>query len=133
MSKLFFTNVLRNFPYVFLRNNFFRKQNIVLLLPDSLLYYLALHLKLASSARNSQLVDIFAYESVKSQSTAATSFSTPSNPNIVYHFHNLFSQERVFIFASSTSSTRAVLPKTLGDLFFSAVWLEREVGEMHSV
>jgi hypothetical protein len=62
MTKLFFAKLLKNLPYVVLSNTYFRKNNILLLLPDELLYYLALHLKFSTSERSTQLVELFAYE-----------------------------------------------------------------------
>ncbi len=70
------------------------------MLPDYALYYVALHVKLASSARMAQLVEIFAYESPTAP-LEECAFTSPSNPIIVYQFHNLFSQERLFVFTTS--------------------------------
>ena len=62
MTKLFFSKVLRNIPYVVLGNEIFRRNNIFLLLSDEILYYLTLHLKFSTSERLTQLVELFAYE-----------------------------------------------------------------------
>lgn len=101
-------------------------------MPETLLYYLALHLKLASAPRSSQLVDIFAYENPVS---SVSEFKVPgsSNPILVYQFHNLFSQERLFLFTTSLSTGEASSPKSITELFTTSAWLEREVGEMHSI
>jgi NADH:ubiquinone oxidoreductase subunit C len=102
------------------------------MLPDYALYYTVLHLKLASAARSSQLIEIFAYENPTSP-LSNDSYSTPSNPIVVYQFHNLFSQERLFLFTTSLKSTLWASPKSISELFSTASWLEREVGEMHGI
>ena len=132
MSKIFFSKVLSSLPHLFLKNSVFRSKNLTLLIPDSLVYYLALHLKLTSLSQNTQLVDIFSYEIVKSPALQWSTSAT-SNPVLVYHFHNLTSQDRLFLFASNSKSAGAVKPKSLTELYACSVWLEREVGEMHSV
>ena len=132
MTKLFFTKVLQGAPHIFLINKSFRTRNISLLVPETLLYYLALHIKLATSARASQLVDIFAYENPVSSVNTST-IASSSSPVLVYQFHNLFSQERLFAFTVSINSGEATSPKSLTELFTTSAWLEREVGEMHSI
>ncbi len=124
--------MLRSLPHVFLKNSSFRSKSLSLVVPDALVYFTALHFKLASACQNTQLVDIFAYEILKGPSSASTTPAS-SSPVIVYHFHNLFSQERLFLFASSSKSSSSVTPKSLAELFSCSVWLEREVGEMHSI
>lgn len=132
MTKLFFTKTLLNLPYLFLNNVQFRVKNVTLFVPDTLLYYLAIHLKFASSERGTQLIDLFAYENSLTLDTT-TAPSSSANPIIVYQFHNLFSQTRLFLFVTSSKHHPLTTPKSLGELFFSATWLEREVGEMHAV
>ena len=132
MTKLFFSKLLSTLPHVFLRNTSFRSKNLTLMVPDSLVYYTALHLKLASAAQNTQLVDIFAYEIIKSPSASSLQASA-SAPVLVYHFHNLLKQDRLFLFASSSKSANSVTPKSLAELYACSVWLEREVGEMHAI
>lgn len=97
-----------------------------------MLYYVALHMKLASSARSSQLVELFAYDNPISP-TATSGTPTTSNSIIVYQFHNLFSQERVFLFTTGMPSNLSNSPKSLTELFTTSSWLEREVGEMHGI
>ena len=89
-------------------------------------------MKLATPARSSQLVEIFAYENRVAVSTEQ-SFSRSSNATLVYQFHNLFSQERLFVFAPSLKASLAPTPKSVAELFVSAAWLEREVGEMYGI
>jgi NADH:ubiquinone oxidoreductase subunit C len=82
-------------------------------------------------------VELFAYEnpvSPVSQSSSKSFLSTSSlSPVLSYHFHNLLSQERLFLFTSNLEGLKDQAPKSIGELFFSATWLEREVGEMHGV
>ena len=132
MTKLFFTKILQGVPHVFMSNKNFRTKGLTLMLPDYLLYYLALHVKLATSARSTQLIEIFAYENPVT-STLDCDYSNPSNPVVVYQFHNLFSQERLFVFATSLKVTQWASPKSLSELFSTASWLEREAGEMHGI
>ena len=97
-----------------------------------MLYYTAIHLKFATSERYTQLVELFAYENSSVSLTSSQNFTT-TNTTLVYQFHNLFSQKRLFIFVTSISENTLTTPKTLSELFFSAAWLEREVGEMHGI
>ena len=89
-------------------------------------------MKLATSARSSQLVEIFAYEN-KTSTAQSQPYARSSNTTLVYQFHNLFSQERLFVFSPSLKSSSIPTPKSLAELFVSASWLEREVGEMYGV
>jgi NADH:ubiquinone oxidoreductase subunit C len=129
MTKLLFTKVLQGMPHVFLINKTFRTKGLSLLIPDKLLYFLALHIKLASPTRSSQLVEIFAYENPTAPA-AILHNAAPSNPLLVYQFHNLFSQERLFVFSANFGGSA---PKSLGELFSCSAWLEREAGEMHGI
>ena len=96
------------------------------------MYYLALHIKFSSRTRESQLMDIFAYENPLSPSTASNHPGTLSSV-LVYQFHNLFSQERLFVFATSLQSDKFPAPKSVQELYTASWWLEREVGEMHGI
>ena len=129
MSKLFFTKVLQKFPYLFLANKNFRTKGLTLLVPDYMLYYVCLHLKLATSSRFSQLVEIFAYENPVSTSQEKGSYGSI----VVYHFHNLFSQDRLFVFTTGLKGNSSPSPKSITELFTTAWWLEREAGEMHGI
>jgi NADH:ubiquinone oxidoreductase subunit C len=124
--------MLQGMPHLFLVNKTFRTKGLSLLIPDNLLYFLALHIKLSSPAKSSQLIEIFAYENPVMPSTEHF-YARPSNSLLVYQFHNLFSQERLFVFATSLKSSRFSTPKSLGELFSCSAWLEREAGEMHGI
>jgi len=132
MTKLFFTKVLQGTPYTFLSNKTFRTKNVSILVPDTLLYYLVLHIKFASSSRSSQLVDLFAYENPVSTSEDLK-IKSVSSSLLVYQFHNLFSQNRAFLFTTSIGNDVSPSPKSVAELFATAAWLERETSEMCGV
>ena len=117
-------------PHLFLINRSLKTKGLSLLLPDKLLYFLALHVKFSSSAQSSQLVEIFAYEN---PTPSVLNYECARAPGtvLVYQFHNLFTQERLFVFVSSIGRETLATPKSLGELFSCSAWLEREVGEMH--
>ena len=97
-------------------------RNTSLLLKDDLCYYTILHFKLSTNFYNSQLSDIFAYE------TSVSTKSLTSNTVIVYNFHNIFFHDRVFLFSLKRHAVKSVT-----DLFPNAAWLEREVAELHGL
>lgn len=122
--------MLQQTPHVFLKNRTFRTKNISILVSETWLYFVALHLKLCSSAQPSQLVEMFAYENPVSASQSH-SISRVSDAIISYQFHNLLSQERIFVFSTSLKASQSLAPKSITELFACSAWLEREVGEMH--
>lgn len=124
--------MLLNIPYLTIKNKLFRSKNTTLLVLDSTLYYIALHLKLSSSERATQLTEIFAYE-LTSSNLKNIELNTAPTSIIVYQFHNLFSQKRLNLFVTASRRSLTTTPSSLGDLFFSATWLEREVGEMYGI
>lgn len=132
VTKLFFTKILQGLPYVFLKNKSFRTKGVSVLIPDWLVYYLALHLKLSSAARASQLIEIFAYENPVS-SSLDQGYPKSANATVVYQFHNLFSHDRLFVFSTNLKSTLSPAPKSITELFATSAWLERETGEMHGI
>ena len=72
-------------------------------------YFITLHVRLSSLFYATQLVDIFSYETTRNLSTlgsfdAKTSYSYLSKSSIsviVYNYHNLLTQNRLFVFSSS--------------------------------
>lgn len=106
-------------PHLFFTNKSFRSKNLTLLLPDKLLYYLSLHVKFATSTQSSQLVEIFAYENPNT-ATVASQHPLPSSGILVYQFHNLFSQERLFSFSTGLGISKVPNPKSLDELFVSS-------------
>jgi len=118
-------------PHVFLMNKTFRTKGLSILVTDKLLYFIAVHLKLSGQSNNSQLVEIFAYENPVTPTAGSNTKSF--GPITVYQFHNLFLQDRLFIYATSLNKDSTYSPKSLGELFACSAWLEREVGEMHGI
>ena len=126
---------MKNLPWVFITNNHTRTKNTTLLVSDYWFYYLVLHLRFSSSARFLQLIEIFAYENVTTP-TFNPSFSQSigvSPVTMIYQFHNVFTQDRIFLFISNVSLASSSKLKTLGDIFSTSNWLERELNEMHGI
>jgi NADH:ubiquinone oxidoreductase subunit C len=125
---------MKNLPWVLVSNNLLRTKGTSLLVSDYWFYYLVLHIRFASVSRFSQLVEIFAYENTTTSSTG--SFNEPSRVStvtVIYHFHNLFTQDRLFLFVSDLSFTNSTNLKTLGEVFTTSQWLERELSEMYGL
>ena len=95
-------------------------------------------MKLGSFSSLTQLCDLFAYDNptqvnltkpyIDSSETLGLNQSV-----LVYQFHSIALSERLNLFVQNTSSKASALPKTLGDLFATASWLEREVSEMYGI
>ena len=102
------------------------------MVPASYLYYLATHFKLSTVWYSMQLIEIFSYE-VGYSAPLSSSTNRVSAPKmlLVYNFHNMFSQERLFLFTTGCSSSQSV--KSISALFSNANWLEREVSEMSGI
>lgn len=145
--KLFFKYILLNFPFSFINNSAQRSKNINLLIGNDSFFYVCTHLKLSSIFYSSHLADIFAYElpntnfnshdkTIKFSSNVLKNQSTV----IVYNFHSLFSQDRIFLFVNNNifltkSKTLVSNPfvDSIAELFPAANWLEREVAELHGI
>ena len=113
---------------------------------------------------SAQLTDIFSYEvprghfftTGRSESPVADNFGTDANTHsfskyalsskgvasvVVYNFHILNTQERLYIFVTSDASIptfsnvfrKSSKVTSLTELFFAANWLEREVSELSGV
>ena len=146
--KLYFKCLFPKTPFSIV-DNFFRKiKNLSVALPNHLLFYTSTHLKLSSLFYTTQLVDIFAYELPTNQPSSVDYFShqkyvdlSQSNTSVlVYHFHSLVSQNRIFLFShNKLIPTKSRIAKyydsadSITELFPAANWLEREVSEMHGV
>lgn len=153
--KLYLKCILKNKNYAFVDNHCqhaFKNESV--LLDSKNLYYTVLHLKFSSLMYSTQLADIFSYEVPRGR------FSTPdsvnNNPNsshkyfahfkgaisiVVYNFHILNTQERLYIFLSSDAEVPTPLNvfkkssriASITELFFAANWLERELSELSGV
>lgn len=106
--------------------------NISLLLANHVLYYVSTHIKLSSTSGAIQLIDIFAYENPVSGFLNRPA-NPVANPVIVYHFQNIFSHERLFIFTINSSIFSNSAPKSLENLYATSAWLEREVSELGGI
>ena len=165
--KLYLKCILKNKSYAFIDNHSQQPfKNEGLLLDSKNLYYTALHLKFSSLMYSTQLTDIFSYEvprghfftSKSNDSLASGGTNSNSNINIhtfskyalsskgvtsvvVYNFHVLNTQERLYVFITSDSTTptpsnvfrKSSKVTSLTELFFAANWLEREVSELSGV
>lgn len=111
-----------------------QKQEL-LLIPYSINYFTALHVKFSTPFYSSQLVDMFSYEKPFSKKTPNTGISnleqSPLAIILVYNFHNLLTQKRLFIF--SLKQNKKLLYKTISEIFNNANWLEREVSELYGL
>ena len=135
MNKLFLSNLLYTTPHVFINNKTYRAKNNHLIIPDCFLYFVALHIKLSTATYSSQLVELFAYENPTVSINTAKSSTTPTtlNTTCVYQFHNLFNQERLFVFSVPSAKDAPMSGKSIAELFANAWWLERELSELHGL
>ena len=108
--KLLFKYALFGLNFFFLRYGTQNRKSISLLLPHYSLYFLITHVRLSSAFYIPQLVDIFSYElPINSTELKQSSLETRevASKAIVYHFHNLLTHNRIFIFSLNLKS----LPK----------------------
>lgn len=160
--KLYLKCILSHKSYMFLESmsaHPFKNESLILSAKD--LYYLVLHVKLSTLLYSTQLADIFSYEVSKGNYTQNLNrdflykFQEPSSRGnlkyisnyrgtmlvVVYNFHIINSQERLYVFISESTS---LLSKTdllfksskvtsITELFFAANWLERELSELSGV
>lgn len=103
---------------------------------------MSFHFRFSSLFYSSQLTDIFSYE-LPSNGNKKNKLSSKKSLTslVVYNFHILSTQDRIFIFVNTQFS----IPKntalvdvpnkmlSVSELFFSANWLEREVSELHAI
>ena len=135
------TYLLNPLPHLFTSNNLKNKKNLVLVLPQYHLYFLALHLKLSTTWYSTQLMDIFSYSVPTSVpghlSYGDSKYAKTSDSVVVYNFHNVSNQERLFIFtwdgARSSAISNPSHLKSVTNLYANAAWLEREAAEMSGI
>jgi hypothetical protein len=88
-----------NNNYLFLKNKIHKVKATTLLIPKNILYYTALHFRLATNLYSSQLVDMFAYElPLGRKQQTQLKYQGTDDTVIVYNFHNLTFQERFYVF-----------------------------------
>ena len=77
------------------------------IIPKHLVYYTTLHLKMSTNFYSNQLSDIFAYELPTSTNSVNTVEALPkTNTVLVYNYHNLYFQERFYIFSINFKTTQ---------------------------
>jgi hypothetical protein len=106
--KLYFSCLMSKLSFTFVNVNERSPKNVYLSTTNDALFFLATHLKLSSTFYATQLVDIFAYElpslSLSQSTTSYNSVSKANSSVIVYQFHSLLTQERIFLFSSGRTS-----------------------------
>lgn len=145
--------ILKNKYHIFVESmsqHFFKNENV--LLNSRNLYFVSLHIKLSSLLHSSQLTDLFSYEVLnnnlilkKNNSNKIKKMITKIKndskyilynrgiiPIIVYNFHLIGTQERLYIFLSNSSNSswssfsknniikKSTKVSTLTELFFAA-------------
>jgi len=96
-------------------------------------YYFILHNRLATNFFPNQLADMFAYEIFLNRNVADSttktlnltqnlgSYDTNANYVLVYNFHNLFHNDRLFVFSKLTKLTNAHSSvNTISELYINA-------------
>ena len=120
--------------------------NVCIYIKNNKNYYLILHLRLSSNFFVNQLADAFSYEifsknivnneksSISKNTLTSKTLTSLSNYIIVYNFHNLISNSRLFIFIRTTKlATPSSYCSTVAELYANANWLEREVAELYGL
>jgi len=136
--KLFLKYILFNIGHFYLSHTVQGGKNISIVMSKSTFYYSCVHIRFSTIFYSSQLVDIFAYELPLSSSQKGESnifdstLSGVSNSVLVYNFHNLTFQERLFFFCSDVFKTTTNFNlNSITELYPNSGWLEREVSELH--
>lgn len=139
---------------MFLANFLQRLKNIAMLTVGIAVVYMTHHKRLSSPFYLCQLSDMFSYETptkpVLLESgdglagspnvptrKAAAAVSQPVSPVVVYNFHSFLTQDRFFMFATTSLNVLKMsvskfvsMIGSIAELFFSANWLEREISEL---
>jgi NADH:ubiquinone oxidoreductase subunit C len=144
--KVFFKYILFNSNQLFFKYLFRNDKNTNLITTQINLYYLAMHLKLSSVFYSTQLVDMFAYDTLLntnlSKKNETNSFVMPllNNNLLVYNFHSILFQQRFFIFILNSphqninkNNISWSSLNSITELFLNANWLEREISELHGI
>ena len=157
--RLYLKCILRNKNFTFVNNasqQHFKNEN--LLISNKSLYYTVLHLKFSSLFYSSQLTDIFSYEVprghyVEPQQDSSLNLDALRHDQshsignrgltsiIIYNFHILNTQERLYLFLTNSYTIpsrlnlflRSGKVTSITELFFAANWLERELSELSGI
>jgi NADH:ubiquinone oxidoreductase subunit C len=100
---LIFKYILQSTKQVFLKNKTINKKTTSLLINSSKLYFLTFHIKLSTFFYSTQLIDIFAYESVLAQNKIKQdpfSFANDTSAVVVYNFNTIKNNARFLIFVT---------------------------------
>ncbi len=130
--------MLFNAPQLFLKTTQKDEHTTAAVIPNSVLYYLALHIKLSTLTTAAQLVDMLAYELPYALNTGRT-HTTAGTTVLVHNLHLLGVQQRILLLtlcngaAPTSAAASADAVGSVSELFTSAVWLEREVAELHGL
>jgi hypothetical protein len=107
--KLYIKYILFNTNFFFIKYLVRADKNTKVNIVQANFYYLSLHFKLSTLFYSLQLSDLFVYElpintSASTLSSSGTIATRPSNITLVYNFHSLFFQQRLFIFVAANAS-----------------------------
>lgn len=135
-AKLYTSYVLFNSFYKFLSFKFEKPNCTCVFLKSNKNYYTMVHYRLSTNFFVNQLADVFTYE-IFLKSTSLNTYGFGNNSVIVYNLHNIFSNNRLFVFTKlmpdSRKSAYYATVGTVSELFANANWLEREISELHGV
>jgi len=126
---------------LFIRNVIQGPKNILILVTTQVSYYLVFHFKFSSNLYSSQLTDMMCYELPTTSNVDGgldgLNTRTLANSVLIYNFHNLLTQERLFVFVSNIVTPDKLKMSSynklnsVAELFPNANWLEREIAELH--
>ncbi len=133
--KLFFKYIYLNIPHLYLTQEKYAVKNLSVLISSNVLYFSIVHIRFSTIFYSNQLVDIFSYElPIDNLSSKKERKLIIANSIIVYNFHNLTSQERLFIFCiNQYNHLYNFQLNSIADVFQNANWLEREVAELQGI
>lgn len=133
--KIYFKYLYFNLPHLYLQQSKKGSQNTSVLLLKDTFYYTALHMRFSSIFYSNQLVDLFSYELPTRSLITPDTHQTPTYAEsyLVYNFHNITFQDRLFFFCINTTSNQESEVNSIAELFPNASWLEREVTELNGV
>lgn len=122
--KIYFKYLYFSLPHLYLQQNKKGSQNISLLILKDTLYYTSVHLRFSSIFYSNQLIDLFSYElpirSEKALMRDVTNIPNYSESYLVYNFHNITFQDRLFFFCVNTTSSTSSELNSVAELFPNA-------------
>lgn len=115
-------------PFKLLEASALPHSTLALMVRNHHLFYLFMHIRLASWFYSSQLIELFSYEAPTPVRVQNGVFGL--TPIHVYNFSSTLQQSRVIIFSSYGKKGSLRNTASVSDLFLNAWWLERELSEM---